>query len=66
MSILADTFATLGTLLVAYAALRVHHRVLHEHQMDNKVFRTMRTEQGLGILGAILIVGGYIMRLFAA
>ena len=57
------TLEAIGTLLIAWAALRVHHRVLHEHSIDKKVFRTMRIEQKLGILGMFLVVVSYVLNL---
>ena len=59
---IATTLELIGTLLVAYAALRVHHRFLREHKVDEKVFKVMRREQRLGILGAVFIVSGYFLQ----
>jgi len=61
MEMFTATLDVIGTLLIAYAALRVHHRVLSEHQIDNKVFKSMKIEQALGILGAIFIIVGYVL-----
>lgn len=58
------TIETLGTLLIAWAAIRVHHRFLNEHRVDQKVFNTMRAEQKLGILGMVLVVISYILNLY--
>jgi len=63
MEILTATLDVIGVLLIAYAALRVHHRVLAEHQIDNKVFKSMKIEQALGILGAVFIIAGYVLEL---
>lgn len=57
----ALTFDVVGKLFIAYAALRVHHRVLHEHRIDKAVFSTMKREQTFGILGVIFIIVGYLM-----
>jgi len=57
------TIDTVGTLLVAWAALRVHHRVLNEHKISKKVFSIMRLEQRLGVLGVVLIAISYILRI---
>ncbi|MEK7614000.1 MAG: hypothetical protein AAB439_03965 [Patescibacteria group bacterium] len=57
----ADTLTMLGTLLIAWAALRVHHRVLNEHKMSPQVFRTMSLEQNLGIVGMVLVFAGYVL-----
>ncbi|PIR82375.1 hypothetical protein COU20_02530 [Candidatus Kaiserbacteria bacterium CG10_big_fil_rev_8_21_14_0_10_59_10] len=58
---IALTFEAVGTLLVAWAALRVHHRVLNEHDISKKVIRIMRIEQRLGILGMIFVSIGYVL-----
>jgi hypothetical protein len=49
---------TLGELFIAFTVLKVHHRVLREHKIDKKVFREMRIEQALGLIGAVLIIVG--------
>lgn len=59
IELIGFSFDVLGKLLIAYAALRVHHRVLHEHKVDVYVFKSMKREQFLGIVGAILIVIGF-------
>ena len=55
-SLLPKLLNTVGTLLIAYAALRVHHRVLNDQKVDRSVLKEMRREQVAGIFGAILIV----------
>ena len=61
MEFLPLLFDTSGTLLIAYAALKVHHRILHDHQIDKAVYRTMHKEQILGIFGALLVVVSFFM-----
>ena len=63
MELLSNSLETAGTLMIAWAALRVHHRVLNEHKITKKVFRTMRLEQWLGILGMLLVAAGYALHL---
>jgi hypothetical protein len=55
---------TLGTLMIAFAALKVHHRVLNEHKMDDRVFTSMRKEQRVGVIGVVLILLGFVIELF--
>lgn len=55
------TLEAIGTLLIAWAALRVHHRVLNEHKISSRVVRMMRIEQGLGILGMVMVCVGYLL-----
>jgi len=66
LKLLALIMETFGSLLVGYAALSVHHRVLNEHRVDDRVFRVMRIEQKLGILGMVLIFIAFILNLVAA
>jgi len=62
--ILGKVITTLGTLFIAYAALRVHHRVLEEHKMDKKVFLSMKREQVIGVVGVALVVVGTCIEVF--
>ena len=52
---------TTGTLMIAFAALRVHHRVLHEHDIDENVVRAMKLEQRAGIFGALLVFTAFLI-----
>lgn len=64
MMLFAETIDIAGSVLIAFAALRVHHRFLNEHKVDEKVFTVMRFEQRLGVLGVLLIITSYILRVF--
>jgi hypothetical protein len=61
--IIGDTLDLLGTLLIAYAALSVHHRFRHEHKVDDEVFSAMQTEIKLGFVGIGMIIVGFIFQL---
>jgi hypothetical protein len=61
---IALTLEMLGAVFVAYAALRVHHRVRKEHKIDNAVIRTMGREQFVGWGGVLMIVTSYIIKVF--
>jgi rRNA processing protein Gar1 len=61
---IGDTIDVIGKLMIAYTAIMVHYRVRKEHKVDDVVFMEMRKEHIIAILGAFLIVGGYIMRNF--
>jgi hypothetical protein len=56
------TLDMVGTVLIAYTALRVHHRVRKEHRIDEQVFSEMRLEMILGVLGVCLIISGYLLQ----
>jgi len=58
--LIGDTLTLIGGILIAYAALRVHHRVLYEHKIDRVVFMTMRREQKIGVIGVLFLVLGFI------
>jgi len=64
-NLLGLTLDTIGSVLIGYAALKVHHRFLNEHRVDKRVFQTMRIEQQLGVLGIVLVVIGYFLQFFA-
>ncbi|MCD8494766.1 MAG: hypothetical protein LRY41_00625 [Candidatus Pacebacteria bacterium] len=53
----------IGSLLLAFMVLRVHHRILHEHKIDRAVFKVMKLEQKMGILGFILVITGFLLSL---
>jgi len=63
MENLSITLETVGTLLIAWAALRVHHRMLNEHKVSSRVFRIMRIEQRLGMVGMVFVFAGYLLNL---
>jgi hypothetical protein len=54
---------TIGKLMVAHAAIKVHWRFWKEHKVDEFVFKTMKREQITGIIGVILIIIGFILQL---
>ena len=61
---IALTLTMVGTIFIAYAALRVHHRVLGEHKIDQRVLKTMRIEQVVGWAGVFMVIAGYIITVF--
>lgn len=54
---------TIGTIMVAYTAIAVHHHLWKEHKIDAAVFKAMKREQIIGMLGIILIVIGSAMQI---
>lgn len=61
-AIAADTSEVLGEILIAYAALRVNYRFRNEHKVDDRVFREMRREHRVALIGIGLLVFGYLLR----
>lgn len=52
----------LGKIMVAFTAIMVHHRFRKEHKVDERVFRSMRREQVIAIMGIALIIVGYLLQ----
>lgn len=63
LEIIGRTFDVIGKLLIAFTAIMVHHRFLREHKVDNEVFKIMKREQGLAVLGVVFLVLGYILEI---
>jgi len=63
MELLALILNTLGTLLIAYAALNVHHRFRHEHKVDDVVFNAMRKEYLVGWFGIVMIILSFLLEI---
>lgn len=63
MEFLGFTLDLAGKILVAYTAIRVHYRFRKEHRVDEEVFKSMKREQFLGIVGIVFIVAGYLMQI---
>ncbi|HBB56796.1 TPA: hypothetical protein DEW47_03065 [Patescibacteria group bacterium] len=57
------TIGLIGKIMVAFTAIAVHHRFLKEHKVDEGVFKTMKREQFVGILGVILMIIGYFLEI---
>ena len=56
------TLDVLGKVMVAFTAIMVHYRFRKEHRIDERVFRSMRREQLLGIIGIFLIILGFLLQ----
>lgn len=63
MEFIGFTLDIIGKVMVAFTAIMVHHRFLQEYKIDKKVFRSMRREQVIGVIGIILIIAGYVLQL---
>jgi len=62
-SLIGFTFDLAGKVMIAFTAIMVHHRFREEHKIDAKVFRAMKRENFLGIVGLVLIIAGFILQL---
>ncbi|MCH7828327.1 hypothetical protein IH982_00445 [Patescibacteria group bacterium] len=56
------TLDVIGKIMVAFTAIMVHYRFRKEHKIDERVFRTMRREQLLGIIGIFFIILGFLLQ----
>lgn len=54
---------TIGKVMVAYTAIRVHYRFWKEHAIDEKVFTAMKSEQFVGLIGIVFILIGFLLQL---
>jgi len=63
IELLGFTLDVVGKVLVAYAAIKVHHRFWKEHKVDEFVFKAMKREQIIGITGIILIIIGFLLQI---
>ncbi|MDP2695954.1 MAG: hypothetical protein Q8O87_01735 [bacterium] len=63
MEILALTLDIIGKVMVAYTALAVHHRVRNEHKIDGAVFKIMKREMIVGVLGIATMIAGYVFHI---
>lgn len=61
---IALTFDIIGKIMIAYTALKVHHRFRKEHRVDDMVFTAMKKEQTIGILGIVFIILGYLIHVY--
>lgn len=61
MLVLGRTLDIIGKVMVAYTALRVHHRVWKEHEISKMVFSEMRKEQIIGVVGIAFMLAGYLI-----
>ncbi len=57
--IIGITLDVIGTVLIAYTAIRVHDRVRREHSIDSRVAKEMKRERIVGIIGIVLVIAGY-------
>lgn len=56
------TLDVIGKIMVAFTAIMVHYRFRKEHKVDERVFRSMRREHLLGIIGIALIILGFFLQ----
>jgi len=62
IGLLGLTLDVIGKIMVAFAALKVHHRFWKERRVDESVFKAMKREQIIGVAGIILIIIGFLLQ----
>jgi len=63
IDLLGFTLDVIGKVMVAYTAIMVHRRFWKEHTIDEKVFRAMKGEQVIGVLGIVPIIIGFLLQI---
>ncbi len=61
--IFGRTLDMIGKIMIAFTAIMVHHRFLQEHRVDEQVFRTMKREQRIAMIGVAFMVIGFILEM---
>ena len=59
----ALTLETTGTLMIAWAALAVHHKVRVESKIDQQVKKIIHKEEIIVVIGAAIIILSYILQI---
>ncbi len=60
----AITFDFVGKILVAVMAILVHMKIRKAHKIDTEVMKEIYLEELMGAAGILLIVAGYILKLY--
>ena len=63
LALLGFTLDVIGKIMIAFTALMVHYHFRKEHTVDEIVFKSMRKEHIIGIIGIALIIIGYFLQL---
>lgn len=63
IELIGFTLTSIGEIMIGFTAIMVHHRFRKEHKIDEMVFKEMKREQILGIIGIFLIIIGYFLQM---
>ena len=63
LSLIGFFLQTAGGILVGYTAIRVHHRIRQERDIDAEVLQEIGHEERLGKFGILLILIGFALEL---
>jgi uncharacterized membrane protein YidH (DUF202 family) len=59
--VLGLTLRTLGEVIIGLSIIRVHIRIMQEHKLDKKVYRSIHKEKFWAVVGVALIIVGYFL-----
>jgi hypothetical protein len=63
--VLGLTIKTLGEVIIGLSVVSVHMRIMEEHKLDKRVYRSIRNEKFWGTIGVILIITGFSLEVFS-
>lgn len=63
LEVLGFILDIIGKVMVAFTVIAVHHRFRKEHKVDELVFKAMKQEQLIGIIGIIFMIIGFFLQL---
>jgi len=62
MEFIGQTVQVIGEVMIGLTAIMVHRRVWKEHRINPVVYKEMQREQIIGVLGIVLLIGGYFIQ----
>lgn len=62
LELIGDTIIIAGEILIAYTVISVHGRVRKEHSLDKAVYKEIKREHILAVLGITMLVVGFVFR----
>jgi hypothetical protein len=65
MEFTGQTLQVIGEVMIGLTAIMVHRRFWKEHKIDTAVYREMKREQTIGIIGIIMLIVGYLLQVIS-
>ena len=63
MEFISETLQVAGEIIIGITAIMVHRRVWKEHKINNRVYSEIKREQFIGIVGIVLLIIGYLIKI---
>ena len=57
------TIKTAGEIIIGLAIIAVHLRIMKEHKLDAKVYKSIRNEKFWGLIGILFVLAGYLLEI---